>query len=126
MSAKIIDGKSLAIAVRESVAQTIQTLAARGIRPGLAVLLAGDNPASRVYVRNKVRACEQVGVRWELHEYAHDVPEAALLERIDGLNRDPGVHGILVQLPLPRQLDVSRILDAVSPPKDVDLALIHI
>jgi methylenetetrahydrofolate dehydrogenase (NADP+)/methenyltetrahydrofolate cyclohydrolase len=79
MSAKIIDGKSLASAVRESVAQTIQTLAARGIRPGLAVLLAGDNAASRVYVRNKVRACEQTGVRWELHEYGHDVPEAALL-----------------------------------------------
>jgi methylenetetrahydrofolate dehydrogenase (NADP+)/methenyltetrahydrofolate cyclohydrolase len=120
MSAKIIDGKSLASAVRESVAQTIQTLAARGIRPGLAVLLAGDNAASRVYVRNKVRACEQTGVRWELHEYGHDVPEAALLERIEGLNQDPGVHGILVQLPLPRQLDVSRILDAVSPAKDVD------
>jgi methylenetetrahydrofolate dehydrogenase (NADP+)/methenyltetrahydrofolate cyclohydrolase len=120
MSAKIIDGKSLAVAVRESVAQSIRTLAARGIRPGLAVLLAGDNPASRIYVRNKVRACEQTGVRWELHEYGHDVPETALLERIDGLNRDPGVHGILVQLPLPRQLDVSRILDAVSPAKDVD------
>jgi methylenetetrahydrofolate dehydrogenase (NADP+) / methenyltetrahydrofolate cyclohydrolase len=120
MSAKIIDGKSLASAVRDSVAQTIQTLAARGVRPGLAVLLAGNNPASRLYVRNKVRACEQTGVRWELHEYAHDVPETALLERIDGLNRDPGVHGILVQLPLPRRLDVSRILDAVSPAKDVD------
>ena len=120
MSAKIIDGKSLAIAVRESVAQTIQTLAARGIRPGLAVVLAGDNAASRLYVRNKVRACEQTGVRWELHEYAHDVPQATLIERIEGLNRDSGVHGILVQLPLPRQLDVSRVLDAVSPAKDVD------
>ena len=120
MSAKIIDGKSLAIAVRESVAQTVETLAARGIRPGLAVVLAGDDPASRVYVRTKVRACEQAGVRWELHEYAHDVPQATLLERIRGLNRDPAVHGILVQLPLPRQLDAARILDAVAPAKDVD------
>ena len=98
MSAKIIDGKSLAATVRESVAQTIETLAAHGVRPGLAVVMAGDNPASRIYVRNKIRACEQTGVRWELHEYAHDVPEATLLERIEGLNRDPAVHGILVQL----------------------------
>jgi len=120
MSAKIFDGKALAAAVRASVAQTIQTLAARGIRPGLAVVLVGDDPASRLYVRNKVRACEQTGVRWELHEYAHDVPEASVVDRIEGLNRDPGVHGILVQLPLPRQFDVSRILDAVSPAKDVD------
>ena len=120
MSAKIIDGKSLAIAVRESLAQTIQTLAARGVRPGLAVVLAGNDPASRLYVRNKIRACEQTGVRSELHEYPHDVPEATLVERIEGLNNDSGVHGILIQLPLPRQLDVSRILDAVSPAKDVD------
>jgi methylenetetrahydrofolate dehydrogenase (NADP+)/methenyltetrahydrofolate cyclohydrolase len=120
MSAKIIDGKTLAIEVRESLAQTIQTLAARGVRPGLAVVLAGDDPASRLYVRNKIRACEQTGVRSELHEYPHDVHEATLVERIEGLNNDPGVHGILIQLPLPRQLDVSRILDAVSPAKDVD------
>jgi methylenetetrahydrofolate dehydrogenase (NADP+)/methenyltetrahydrofolate cyclohydrolase len=120
MSAKVIDGKSLAITVRESIAQTVETLAARGIRPGLAVVLAGDDPASRVYVRTKVRACEQTGVRWELHEYTHDVPQATLLDRIQGLNRDPAVHGILVQLPLPRQLDAARVLDAVSPAKDVD------
>lgn len=120
MSAKIIDGKSLAIAVRESLAQTIQALAARGVRPGLAVVLAGDDSASRLYVRNKIRACEQTGLRWELHEYAHDVPEATLVERIEGLNDDRGVHGILIQLPLPRPLDVSHILDAVSPAKDVD------
>ena len=120
MNAKIIDGKSLAATVRKSVAQTIQTLAARGVRPGLAVVLAGDNAASRVYVRNKIKACEETGVRWELHEYAHDVPEATLIERIEGLNRDPGVHGILVQLPLPPHIDISHVLDAVSPAKDVD------
>jgi methylenetetrahydrofolate dehydrogenase (NADP+)/methenyltetrahydrofolate cyclohydrolase len=120
MNAKIIDGRSLAATVRKSVAQTIQTLAARGVRPGLAVVLAGDNAASRVYVRNKIRACEETGVRWELHEYAHDVPEATLIERIEGLNRDPGVHGILVQLPLPPHIDISHVLDAVSPAKDVD------
>jgi len=120
MSAKIIDGKSLAGSVRESLAQSIQALAARGVRPGLAVVLAGDSPASQIYVRNKIRACEETGVRWELHEYPRDVPEAILIERIEGLNRDPGVHGILVQLPLPPHIDISHVLDAVSPHKDVD------
>lgn len=120
MSAKIIDGKSLAATVRASIAQSIHALAARGIRPGLAVVLVGDDPASRVYVRNKGRACEQAGVRWELHEYARDIHEATVVSRLEGLNDDRGVHGILVQLPLPRGLDVSRILDAVSPAKDVD------
>jgi methylenetetrahydrofolate dehydrogenase (NADP+)/methenyltetrahydrofolate cyclohydrolase len=120
MSAKIIDGKSLAASVRKSVAQTVQMLAARGVRPGLAVVLAGDNPASRVYVRNKIKACEETGVRWELHEYPHDVPEDTLVERIEGLNREPDVHGILIQLPLPPHIDISHVLDAVSPAKDVD------
>ena len=120
MLAKIIDGKSLAAATRASLKSRIDALAARGLRPGLAAILAGADPASRVYVRNKVRACEETGVRSEVHEFPADVSEGALLERLAQLNADPRVHGILVQLPLPRQLAADRVLAAVSPAKDVD------
>jgi methylenetetrahydrofolate dehydrogenase (NADP+)/methenyltetrahydrofolate cyclohydrolase len=120
MSARIIDGKSLAAAVRASVRDEVAALVARGTRPGLAVIIAGGDPASRVYVRNKVRACEETGVYSQLIEYPAQVDAAALIERIEALNRDPAIHGILVQLPLPRQLDAERILAAVSPAKDVD------
>jgi methylenetetrahydrofolate dehydrogenase (NADP+)/methenyltetrahydrofolate cyclohydrolase len=84
------------------------------------VVLAGDDPASRVYVRNKVRACEETGVHSQLHEYPAQVTQATLMERIEALNRDSAIHGILVQLPLPRHVDAARILEAVSPAKDVD------
>jgi len=120
MAAKIIDGKALAAEVRAALRPAVGALAARGARPGLAAIVAGDDPASRVYVRNKVRACEEVGVRSELHEFPADVAERALLECVAGLNRDPAVHGILVQLPLPAHLDTERVLAAVSPAKDVD------
>ena len=120
MLAKIIDGKSLAAAVRAAQKGAIESLAARGVRPGLAAILAGDDPASRIYVRNKARACEETGVRSEVHEFPADVSEGALLERLAQLNADPRVHGILVQLPLPRQLAADRVLAAVSPAKDVD------
>jgi methylenetetrahydrofolate dehydrogenase (NADP+)/methenyltetrahydrofolate cyclohydrolase len=120
MAARILDGKALAAAVRASVKQTVARLAARGVRPGLAVILAGDNPASAVYVRNKVRACEETGVRSELHRYASDVTESALLDRIAALNADPAVHGVLVQLPLPGRINPQRVLEAVSPAKDID------
>jgi methylenetetrahydrofolate dehydrogenase (NADP+) / methenyltetrahydrofolate cyclohydrolase len=120
MTAKIIDGKSLAAAVRASVRPAVEQLAARGWRPGLAVILVGDDPASRVYVRNKVRACEETGLRWELHEYPASVDETTLLARLGELDRDPRVHGILVQLPLPAHIDERRVLCAVSPAKDVD------
>jgi methylenetetrahydrofolate dehydrogenase (NADP+)/methenyltetrahydrofolate cyclohydrolase len=120
MSARILDGKALAASVRSSVKEAVAKLAARGIRPGLAVILAGDDPASRVYVRNKTRACEETGVRSTQFEYASSVPEKELLERVAALNADPAVHGILVQLPLPRQVDADRVLHAVSPEKDVD------
>ena len=120
MAAKILDGKSLAASVRASVKQSVAALAARGIRPGLAVILAGDDPASRVYVRNKTRACEETGVRSTQFEYESSVQEKELLERVAALNADPSVHGILVQLPLPRQVDADRVLEAVSPGKDVD------
>ena len=120
MPAILIDGKSLAAATRASLKGRVDALAARGLRPGLAAILAGDDPASRIYVRNKARACEETGLRSEIHEFPERVSESALLERIAALNSDRAVHGILVQLPLPRQLDTNRILAAVSPAKDVD------
>jgi methylenetetrahydrofolate dehydrogenase (NADP+)/methenyltetrahydrofolate cyclohydrolase len=120
MAAQILDGKSLAAQVRAGVKQEVAHLAQRGIRPGLAVVLAGDDPASKVYVRNKVRACEETGVRSTLLEYPAAVSEGELVSAVRALNEDAAVHGILVQLPLPRQIDALRVLDAVSPAKDVD------
>jgi methylenetetrahydrofolate dehydrogenase (NADP+)/methenyltetrahydrofolate cyclohydrolase len=120
MTAKIIDGKSLAAEVRASLRPAVEQLAARGRRPGLAAILVGDDPASRIYVRNKLRACDETGLRRVLHEYPAGVDEATLLARVTELDRDPRVHGILVQLPLPPQIDERRVLSAVSPAKDVD------
>jgi len=120
MAATLIDGKSLAAAVRAAQKSAVDSLAARGVRPGLAAILAGDDPASRVYARNKARACEETGVHSEVHEFPQSVSESALLDRVAQLNADPRVHGILVQLPLPRQIETARVLAAVSPAKDVD------
>jgi len=120
MAARILDGKSLAAQVRIAVKREVEALAQRGIRPGLAVLLAGDNPASRVYVRNKVRACEETGVRSELYELPANVSEEALVDRVLALNDDPDIHGILVQLPLPKQVDVHQVLETIAPAKDID------
>ncbi len=120
MAAQILDGKSLAAQLRGAVKDKVARLAQRGIRPGLAVILAGQDPASRVYVRNKVRACEETGVRSSLFEYPALASEQELLDRVAGLNADPEVHGILVQLPLPRHVDALRVQEAVSPAKDVD------
>jgi len=120
MAARLLDGKSLAAQVRAQVKEKVAALSQRGITPGLAVILAGDDPASRVYVRNKIRACEETGVRSQLFEYPAAVAEAELLSRVEALNRDRGVHAILVQLPLPRQVDAHRVLESVSPAKDVD------
>ncbi|MGQ0512633.1 MAG: bifunctional methylenetetrahydrofolate dehydrogenase/methenyltetrahydrofolate cyclohydrolase FolD [Betaproteobacteria bacterium] len=120
MPAKIIDGKSVAESVRTSLRVRVAALAARGVRPGLAAILAGVDPASRVYVRNKVRACEDTGLHSEVHEFPDTVPEAALLECISKLNADPRIHGVLVQLPLPGNLDANRVLAAISPAKDAD------
>jgi methylenetetrahydrofolate dehydrogenase (NADP+)/methenyltetrahydrofolate cyclohydrolase len=116
----VIDGKSLAASVRASLKSRIVSLAGAGARPGLAAVLVGDDPASRVYVRNKMRACDETGVRSVLRELPKDVAEGALLQCIAELNADPSVHGILVQLPLPRGLDADRVLAAISPAKDVD------
>jgi methylenetetrahydrofolate dehydrogenase (NADP+)/methenyltetrahydrofolate cyclohydrolase len=120
MAAKIIDGKALAAEVRAALKPAAAALAARGARPGLAAIVAGNDPASRVYVRNKARACEETGMRSELHELPAQAPESAILERIAALNADPRVHGILVQLPLPGAIDTERVLAAVAPEKDVD------
>jgi len=120
MRAKIIDGKSLAAEVRASLKSRVAALAARGVRPGLAAVLVGDDPASRVYVRNKARACEDTGIRSEVHELPAEAAEDTLLERVAALNADRAVHGLLVQLPLPRHLDANRVLDRISPAKDVD------
>jgi len=120
MAAKIIDGKALAAQVRAALKPVVEALAARGARPGLAAIVVGDNPASHVYLRNKVRACGETGVRSELHELPAHVAEDAILERVAALNGDARVHGILVQLPLPRGVDTERVLGAVAPEKDVD------
>ena len=120
MPARLIDGKLLAASVRASVAEAVRKLAAQGIQPGLAVILAGDDPASKVYVRNKVKACAETGVRSELHPLPQSTGERELIERIAALNADARVHGILVQLPLPQGIDSERVLAAVSPAKDVD------
>jgi methylenetetrahydrofolate dehydrogenase (NADP+)/methenyltetrahydrofolate cyclohydrolase len=120
MAAQILDGKSLAAAIRAALKQRVEALVQRGVRPGLAVILAGDDAASRVYVRNKTLAAGEIGVRSELFELAADVTEDQLLERIAALNASAAVHGILVQLPLPKHIDAARVLEAVAPAKDVD------
>src|SRR5256885_6277400 len=120
MAARILDGKSLAAQVRAAVKRDVEALSQRGIRPALAVLLAGDNPASRVYVKNKARACEETGVRSELYELPASVSEEALIDRVLALNDDPDIHGILVQLPLPKQVDAHKVLESIAPAKDID------
>jgi methylenetetrahydrofolate dehydrogenase (NADP+)/methenyltetrahydrofolate cyclohydrolase len=120
MTAQLIDGNALSKQIRAEVAQRAAALTARGVKPGLAVILVGDNPASQVYVRNKVKACEDSGLHSVLEKYDAALTEAELLARIDALNRDPAIHGILVQLPLPRHIDDHQVIEAISPAKDVD------
>ena len=120
MTAQLIDGNALSRQLRTEVAQRAAALKARGTTPGLAVVLVGDNPASQVYVRNKVKACEDSGLHSVLEKYEADMTEAALLARVQALNNDPAIHGILVQLPLPKHIDAQKVIDAISPAKDVD------
>jgi methylenetetrahydrofolate dehydrogenase (NADP+)/methenyltetrahydrofolate cyclohydrolase len=120
MTARIIDGKALAEATRAALAPRIRALQASGQTPGLAVLLVGDDPASAVYVRNKVKACEDVGIRSFFTRLPTETSETELLAQIARLNADAAVHGILVQLPLPRHLDARRILETIDFEKDVD------
>ncbi len=120
MTAKMIDGVALSQQLRADVAQRAAALKARGLTPGLAVVLVGDNPASQVYVRNKVKACEDSGLHSVLEKYDASMSEAQLLARIAALNNDPSIHGILVQLPLPAHIDAHKVIEAISPAKDVD------
>lgn len=121
MTARIIDGKSIAAALRADLASEVAAFqSATGVTPHLAAVLVGDDPASAIYVRNKQRACEQAGIRSTLHRLPDDLTQESLLALISDLNRDPAVHGILVQLPLPKQIEETAVLDAVSPLKDVD------
>ncbi len=120
MTAQLIDGNALSRQLRAQVTQRAQALKQHGITPGLAVILVGDNPASQVYVRNKVKACEDTGMHSVLESYDASMSEAALLARVDALNHDPTIHGILVQLPLPAHIDAHKVIEAISPAKDVD------
>jgi methylenetetrahydrofolate dehydrogenase (NADP+) / methenyltetrahydrofolate cyclohydrolase len=120
MSAQLIDGNALAQQIRNDVALRVQALQARGLQPGLAVVLAGDNAASQVYVKHKVADCESVGMRSVLDRLPASITEADLLARIRELNADPSIHGILVQLPLPAHIDAAAVIATISPTKDVD------
>lgn len=120
MTAQIIDGKALSAQLRSEVAQRAAALTAQGAKPGLAVILVGDNQASQVYVRNKVKACEDVGFHSVLEKYDASMTEAELLARVEALNNDPSIHGILVQLPLPKHIDDHKVIETISPSKDVD------
>ena len=120
MTAQLIDGNALSRQLRTEVAQRAAALKDRGVTPGLAVVLVGDNSASQVYVRNKVKACEDSGLHSVLEKYEADMTEAALLARVQALNNDPSIHGILVQLPLPAHIDAQKVIEAISPAKDVD------
>ncbi|MDH0685286.1 bifunctional methylenetetrahydrofolate dehydrogenase/methenyltetrahydrofolate cyclohydrolase FolD [Achromobacter animicus] len=120
MTARIIDGAALSQRIREEVAQRVSALGEKGTRPGLAVVLVGADPASQVYVRNKVAACEKAGLHSVKEQYPAEMTEAELLARIDVLNQDPSIHGILVQLPLPKHMDAHKVIEAIAAEKDVD------
>jgi methylenetetrahydrofolate dehydrogenase (NADP+)/methenyltetrahydrofolate cyclohydrolase len=120
MAAQLIDGVALSSRLRAELAVRAAALAARGTQPGLAVILVGDDPASAVYVRNKVKACHEHGVRSVLEKYEASLAEAALLDRIAALNADPSIHGILVQMPLPKHIDPHKVIEAIDVRKDVD------
>lgn len=120
MSAKIIDGNAVARHVRSLWKQRVDALKEQGITPGLAMIIVGDNPASRLYVRNKVKACAEVGLHSEVHEFPVTVTQEAVTRRIEELNRHAAIHGILVQLPLPPQLDARKLLGTIAVHKDVD------
>ena len=120
MTAQLIDGNALSRQLRADVASRVSALKARGITPGLAVILVGENAASQVYVRNKVKACEDTGMHSVLETWPATLSEADLLARVDALNSDASIHGILVQLPLPSHIDAQKVIEAISPAKDVD------
>ena len=125
MPAQVINGTTLSQQMRADVAARAAALTARGTRPGLAVILVGEDPASAVYVRNKVKACAEAGFHSVLEKYAASLPEADLLARIRALNSDPAIHGILVQMPLPKHINPQRVIETISDDKDVDGFSVH-
>ena len=120
MSAKIIDGKEIAAKKKLEIAKEVQKLKEVGITPGLVVILVGNNPASRTYVTNKEKTCRELGMYSLLIELPEEVTEKELLDKINELNEDTQIHGILVQLPLPKHIDERKVIEAISPSKDVD------
>ena len=120
MTAQRIDGNALSQILRADVTKRATALKAKGITPGLAVILVGENPASQVYVRNKVKACHDSGLHSLLEKHPDTLTQEALLDRIAVLNQDASIHGILVQLPLPKHIDAQKVIEAISPAKDVD------
>ena len=118
--AQIIDGKKISAEIRTEISAEVERLKSEGVLPGLAVIIVGENPASKVYVRNKGKACAEVGMYSEIIEMEENTSEEALLLKIDELNKRDDIHGILVQLPLPKQIDESAVIAAISPEKDVD------
>jgi methylenetetrahydrofolate dehydrogenase (NADP+)/methenyltetrahydrofolate cyclohydrolase len=120
MTAQIIDGKALAEELRQSFKARVEALTARGQRPGLVVILVGEDPASQVYVKNKVNGCLAIGMHSEKITYDAAVDQATVLKKIAELNADPSIHGILVQLPLPKHFDEEAVLEAIAVDKDVD------
>jgi len=120
MTARLIDGFALSVKTTQALAPRVHALKAQGVTPGLAVILVGDDPASAVYVRNKVAACEKIGLHSLLNRQPADLTEEALLDSVKQLNDDPTIHGILVQLPLPKHIDAHRVIETISALKDVD------
>jgi len=120
MTAQLIDGIALSKTLRLEVASRAAALKSSGVTPGLAVVLVGENAASQVYVRNKVKACEDNGLHSVLEKYPADLGEADLLARVEALNNDPAIHGILVQLPLPAHINAQKVIETIAPAKDVD------
>ena len=120
MTAKIIDGKAIAKKMRASFVARVHALAERGERPGLAVVIVGDDPASALYVRNKMNACREAGMHSEVHRFAKTAEQAEIIARIHALNADRRIHGVIVQLPVPAEFDLRRVLEAVAQEKDAD------
>src|SRR5688572_13239617 len=120
MTALVLDGAAMARDILAELKPRVTRLAGHGVVPGLATVLVGDSAASRVYVRNKLKACVEVGLHSELHELHLDAAEAAILAKVEALNRNPAIHGIIVQLPLPREIDAQRVLQSIAIAKDVD------
>ncbi|MBS4173418.1 bifunctional methylenetetrahydrofolate dehydrogenase/methenyltetrahydrofolate cyclohydrolase FolD [Bacillus sp. FJAT-49736] len=120
MSAKIIDGKQIAASIRKEIKAEVDTLLKKGVIPGLAVILVGNNPASRTYVTNKQISCQKLGMKSVLIELSDTITEKELLDKIEELNQDSSIHGILVQLPLPKQINDKKVIETIIPEKDVD------